>query len=229
MENEIKRILLANGADVCGIAGEERFSVFPEGFSPRDIFPDCRSVISFGAAIPRGLYDVSPRLVYGAFNTLTSNETDKTALFCAKEIERRFSCRAVPMPSDGPYEYWDAEQKKGKGLVSVKDAAVAAGLGQLGKSELLLNPVYGNTLAIGLILCDLPLRSDVPSESVCIDGCKKCIESCPVGAIREGEVVQKLCRENSYGKNARGFDTVNCNRCRTVCPVRFGKPKTAKL
>ena len=34
---------------------------------------------------------------------------------------------------------------------------------------------------------------------------------------------QKKCRTNTYGTNARGFDIVNCNKCRVVCPMRFGK------
>ena len=27
----------------------------------------------------------------------------------------------------------------------------------------------------------------------------------------------------SYGTNARGFGTVDCNQCSTVCPMRFGE------
>ncbi len=222
MENEIKGILINAGADICGIAGEETFSAFPEDFSPLAVFSGCRSLISFGLSLPKGLYEVSPRLIYSSFNHNNAEETDRIALFAAHEIEKRFSCRAVPLPSDGPYEYWDAEQKHGKGIVSVKDAAVVAGLGQFGKSGLLLNPQYGNTLALGLILTDLPLSSDAPSENICIPSCRKCIEGCPVGAIEEGRVNQKKCRENTYGKNSRGFNTCECNRCRTLCPVRFG-------
>lgn len=225
MEKEIKQLLLDAGADVCGIAGEDTFASFPVEFSPRAVFSECRSVISFGLALPRGLFEVSPRLIYSAFNHNNAEDTDRIALFAARTLERRFSCRAVPMPSDGPYEYWDAENKCGKGIISVKDAAIAAGLGQIGKSGLLLNPEYGNSLALGLILTDLRLSSDAPSENICLSSCHKCVESCPVGAIEEGRVNQKKCRENTYKKNARGFNTCECNRCRTVCPVRFGRLK----
>ena len=38
----------------------------------------------------------------------------------------------------------------------------------------------------------------------------------------DGSVVQKRCRLNTYGKTPRGFDTVDCNNCRTVCQTRFG-------
>ncbi|MDR2470184.1 MAG: hypothetical protein LBD27_06885, partial [Tannerella sp.] len=74
-------------------------------------------------------------------------------------------------------------------------------------------------LTIGAILSDLELTSDPLSESVCMEKCRKCINACPVDAIESGFVNQKLCRTYTYGKTKRGFDTVDCNRCRTVCPV----------
>ena len=43
-----------------------------------------------------------------------------------------------------------------------------------------------------------------------------------MGVIQEGSVVQKLCRNNAYGKTKRGFDTVESNVCRTVFPMRYG-------
>jgi predicted O-methyltransferase YrrM len=50
----------------------------------------------------------------------------------------------------------------------------------------------------------------------------KGIVSCPANAIENGTVNQKLCRTHTYGKTKRGFDTVDCNRCRTVCPMCYG-------
>lgn len=44
-----------------------------------------------------------------------------------------------------------------------------------------------------------------------------------MGVIQEGSVVQKLCRNNAYGKTKRGFDIVECNKFRKVCPMRYGK------
>lgn len=39
----------------------------------------------------------------------------------------------------------------------------------------------------------------------------------------ENGVNQKLCRLNTYGKNERGFETVDCNQCRSACPRALGK------
>lgn len=223
MENKIKQAIISYGADVCGIANIDRFSDSPKGFSPTDIFKECKSVITFGIALPKGLTKIEPRLIYGHFNYDICHEVDKIALSSAKLIEREFSGIAVPVPCDSPYEYWDEENMCGKGLISMKHAAVLSGIGTLGKNTLLLNPQYGNLLTIGAILTNLNLKSDELCENICIEKCTRCIDNCPTSAISDNHVNQKLCRLNTYGKTNRGFDTVDCNKCRIVCPMRYGK------
>jgi hypothetical protein len=50
MKERIRNLILSLGADVCGFARIDRFADAPVGYKPTDIFPDCRSVISFGSA-----------------------------------------------------------------------------------------------------------------------------------------------------------------------------------
>ena len=223
MYESIKQIVLSFGADVCGIANIERFAKEREGFSPLDILPDCQSVIVFGVVLPKGLTKVEPRLVYGHFNSLSCLEVDKISFQVSKRLERGYDCIAVPVPCDSPYEYWDNNSLHGRGLISMKHAAAASGIGSIGKNSLLINPQYGSLLTIGALLTNLDLASDKLCDEMCIAGCTKCIDSCPAGAIENGAVNQKLCRLHTYGKTDRGFDTVDCNLCRVVCPMRFGK------
>lgn len=225
MKDAIRGLILGLGADECGFAGIERFDGAPAGFHPKDIFPGCKTVIAFGVALPKGLFQVPPRLIYGHFNYGCCPRVDGIALLAAKAIERLTGCAAVPVPSDGPYEFWDAEAMEGRGLISMKHAAALAGLGALGKNTLLLNERYGNRLTLGAVLTDCALPSDPPAESVCLRDCRLCVDSCPVHAIEDGRVIQKRCRTNTYGRNARGYDTVDCNTCRAVCPMRDGKRK----
>ena len=49
---EVKEIAYKLGAELCGIAGLDRFSDAPEGYHPRDVWPGCRSVISFACRFP---------------------------------------------------------------------------------------------------------------------------------------------------------------------------------
>ncbi|MDD6189882.1 MAG: epoxyqueuosine reductase [Clostridiales bacterium] len=223
IENFTKETAYSFGANVCGIGSIDRFENTPAGYSPLDLFAKCKSVIAVGIALPKGLYEIAPRLLYGHFNHEICTVLDHLELKLSREIEEKYHCLAVPVPCDAPNEYWDAENMTAKGLISMKHTAVQCGLGSIGKNSLLINPEYGNRLTVGAILTDMELKPDPVQPELCISGCRKCIESCPVNAILDGIVNQKLCRLNTYGKTARGFDTVDCNICRTVCPMRFGK------
>lgn len=44
---DIKKRLYELGADLSGIACVDCFKEAPEGFSPQDVLPDCKSVIVF--------------------------------------------------------------------------------------------------------------------------------------------------------------------------------------
>lgn len=223
VKEQIREIILNSGADVCGIANVESFSNAPKGFHPSDTFADCKSVVVFGLSLPKGLAKVDSKLIYAHFNSFSCSQVDLIATKAAKQIEKEFGGNAVPLPSDDPYDYWDSEKMEGHGLLSMKHAAVAAGLGALGKSTLLLNSQYGNWLTLGAILIDFDLPSDPQAEEICIPGCDLCLKNCAVQAINGKSVIQKKCRLNTYTTNARGFSTVNCNICRTICPMRFGK------
>lgn len=223
MKKQIRDYVLSMGADVCGFANIDRFADSPKGFHPKDIFPECESVIVFGIALPKGLTKVDPRLIYGHFNGSVYPHLDWISFQTAREIERQYGGYVVPIPSDDPYEYWNQDKMEGRGLISMKHAAVLAGIGTMGKNTLLLNEKFGNMLALGAILTDLELESDPPAENICVDGCTLCLQSCPSKALDGSSANQMKCRTNTYGTNARGFDVVNCNKCRTVCPMRFGK------
>ena len=225
MKNNIRSMILNLGADVCGFASAGDMEGAPEGFRPTDIYTKCRSVIVFGIALPKGLAEIEPNLIYGYYNNEIIEEVDRIAFQAAKNIEKYHGGHTVPLPGDGPYDYWDVDKMEGRGLISMKHAAVATGLGTLGKSTLLLNSQYGNMLTLGAVLSDLELTSDPPAEKICLEDCNLCISNCPSGALDSSPVNQKACRINTYGTNARGFDTVNCNKCRTVCPMKFGVSK----
>lgn len=222
MKEKIREIVLSYGADFCGFAHIDRLDTAPHGFKPADVFSDCKTVISFGVALPRGLTKIEPRLIYGYFNYFSCPEVDLIAFKSAKMIEQNFRCNAIPLPCDVPYEYWDSDKMEGRGLLSLKHIAVQAGLGSMGKNTLFIHRHFGNMVTLGAILTDLELPSDALSENLCIADCSICIDSCPVHALEDGSVNQKLCREQTYRKTARGFNTVDCNQCRIICPHSCG-------
>jgi reductive dehalogenase len=64
--------------------------------------------------------------------------------------------------------------------------AIAAGLGELGRMNRMINPVFGGNVRIEGILTDLPLAPDKPIDfglqEFC-KKCKKCATHCPSGAL----------------------------------------------
>ncbi|ABX43496.1 epoxyqueuosine reductase [Lachnoclostridium phytofermentans] len=177
MKEQIRDCILSLGADVCGFASVDRFSNAPKGFRPLDIFEECKTVIVFAVALPKGLLHVDSRLIYAHFNEISCPMVDKIAFQTAIMIEKNYDKIAVPLPCDTPYEYWDEESMEGRGLISMKHAAEQAGLGRIGKNSLLINRQYGNMLTIGAVLTDLEITSDPLSESFCIDSCNICINN----------------------------------------------------
>ncbi len=217
-KQEMRQLVISLGADACGFAAVDRFCDAPEGFHPQDIYPDCRAAVVFLKRMPKGLAHVSPRIAYHHFSNLTIAQVDEIALKTSLAIEQ-MGGRAVPIPCDGPYEYWDAEKTQGRGILSMRHAAVLAGLGGLGKSSMLVSPQFGSMVNIGAVLTDIPFESDPLTDSPCIKTCRICLDSCPVNALDGITANQLLCRPHTYSTNARGFDVCNCNRCRTLCPL----------
>lgn len=134
MEEEIKKIITDLGASVCGISNVGSFKEVPEGFSPTDIYSECKSVIAFGVNLPKGLTKLQSSLIYGHFNNFRCSIVDKIVFDGAKTIEEKFNCFSLPMPCDNLYEYWYEDKLEGKGLISMKQIASLCGIGSIGKT-----------------------------------------------------------------------------------------------
>jgi epoxyqueuosine reductase QueG len=71
-----------------------------------------------------------------------------------------------------------------KGHLSHKHAAQAAGIGWIGRNNLLVHDRYGARIRLLTILTNLPLRVNAPSARDC-GSCHVCLSVCPAGAIKE--------------------------------------------
>jgi epoxyqueuosine reductase len=220
--SEIKNLSLSLGAEKCGIATVERFKNAPEGFHPDDIYRSCKSVIVFLIQMPTEIILASNPVPYSHTAYLIYSKLDRIGLEFCKAIQNDGN-HAVPVPSDVPYLYWDDENRRGMGILSLRHAAYLAGLGILGRNNLLINPDLGNMVYIGAILTDYELEPDPLIENIaCPPKCSICLDSCPQKALDGMTVNQKLCREFSSLKHVRVFDIYACNICRKVCVFRTG-------
>lgn len=222
----IKEYARSLGADDCGIAGVERFGGSPPGFAPADIFPDCKSVIVLLKHMPAGSLLCKEMISYNHAAYEMYKAMDGMAMDMTYFLEEHGS-NALIVPCDVPYRYWDPEEKKGMGILSLKHAAVLAGLGMMGKSTLFIHEKYGNMGYLGALLTDLPLeQDDLSTDFACPEACQICKMSCPVGAIGEEGVSQKLCRPHSIVDVGRQWGIYACAECRKKCPLQLGKGKS---
>jgi epoxyqueuosine reductase QueG len=133
--------------------------------------------------------------------------------------------KAIPVPSDEPYRHWDAERSYGRGDLSHKHAAQAAGLGKLGKNSLLIAPRFGNRVHLVSVVTDIALAPDpVMDWEPCPAKCTLCMRACPAGAIGEGQRVdQARCRSVMIQRLPKGMVVEGCWACRRVCPANLKK------
>ncbi|HCE43140.1 MAG TPA: hypothetical protein DET40_06310 [Lentisphaeria bacterium] len=116
-----------------------------------------------------------------------------------------------------------------------KEAAVRAGLGAIGKNNLVCNPKYGGWVAYQSIITDADIEKDQPFEKDLCGDCRLCMEACPTGALYEPyRVDPRRCvtclltsREVSEENLPKmGTSILGCDICLEACPRNKGlEPK----
>jgi epoxyqueuosine reductase len=103
---------------------------------------------------------------------------DRAAFLLATRIQES-GYKALPIPASQMLDW-----KNQKAHLSHKKVGYLAGLGWMGRSNLLVHPEYGARFRLVTVLTDMPLEADRPLRGGCGE-CMKCIEVCPAGAIKE--------------------------------------------
>lgn len=110
-----------------------------------------------------------------------------------------------------------------------KTAATCAGLGWIGKSGLLVNPMFGGRLSWATVLTDAPLAvCRTPyTESKC-GACTRCVNACPASAImnvnwKRGEQYETFIDTDACAEymsyTVRVFQKYICGLCILACPL----------
>jgi epoxyqueuosine reductase len=111
-------------------------------------------------------------------------------------------------------------------------AAVKAGLGFLGKNQLIINKELGTYFFIGLVFIDLKIEKEIVLEVFddCMD-CRICIDACPVSALSETGFDRYKCM-SEYNQSKRiltneeidkNYSLFGCDICQMVCPKNINK------
>lgn len=217
--SDIKKLAYSLGADLCGIASVDRFSEAPEGFHPLDVYPDCKSVISFACRFPAAALSCPSSAVHTRLRNSLAAKSDAIALDLCIGLERAGIC-AVPIPSNESVR--DTRTGRNRSVVSLKHAAQAAGLGSIGRHSLLITPQLGSMVCLGAVLTNAELEADPLLPYVCTD-CNLCVNACPVNALAGSEINQGACWDYAFGDDPKTERwAITCHQCRDACPYNLG-------
>lgn len=219
---KVKITARESGADLCGIASVAIFCDAPAGCRPQDIYSKCKSVVVYAKRmLPESMYAESC-IPYTNLCNFLSRQLDETGIQICEELES-MGMGSVTIPSGDPYGYSDKDGEYGQGSISLRHAGYQAGLGVIGKNNLLINMKLGNIIQLGAVLVDTELEPDRPAEyGICPPDCHICTDACPAHALDGQSVNYGLCKAHSLCRNERGFELNKCNICRKVCPYYAG-------
>jgi len=208
------------GADLCGIASLDRFDEAPEGYHPLDVFPLCKSVISFACRFPVGTLLCKSHTPYTHVRNTLTPKMDLIALNFCIEMERH-GILCVPITTND--SEWDPRTSRWRSVISQKHAAQAAGLGTIGRHSLLITPEFGSMVWLGAVLCSEEFEADELIKPVC-NHCNLCVEACPVHALDGAEMEQQTCWDYAFGEDETTQAwRISCHKCRDICPYNLGR------
>ena len=203
MSLRIRELAVTLGADIVGIASADAINaIAPAGHRPEDTLPRAQSVVCLGIKTLNSVFQSpNPRVARVSYVHSHRRLNDmgwEIASFFEQE-----GYEALPITSDVPI---DMMEKKGLwGDISHRHVAMAAGLGKIGKNQLLLTPQYGAKIRLTSIVTAAPLKSDEEANlQICPEGCNLCIDSCPAKALSSENFDKVACvrymhRYNLYG------------------------------
>lgn len=209
------------GADLLGVAPIDRFDELPADRHPRAIFPETQSVLVIGKRVTRGaLRGVEEGTQFQLYHLYgrdwLNNRVLATATLRIAQVLEDSGWEAVPLPNLPPEVpplgiAVRPGQPAPNVMLDFDDAAVRAGLGEIGYCGMLLTPQYGPRQRLQIILTDAVLEPNpLLTEPVC-DRCREHASFCPLGAIDpSGESVVSICGKEML---VAGIDHAKCARC----------------
>lgn len=210
----IKRFCLEQGADLFGVADiseiRKDFAISPVLLEKLD------KAICLGVGLSRGvleeIMEAPTRLYFHHYKT-ANVFLDQLAFKAAKFIQKK-GFLAIPIPASQILDW-----KNQKAHLSHKKLGSLAGLGWIGRNNLLVNKGFGSQFRLVTILTDLPARIDKTAKNDC-GTCVSCIKVCPAGAIKQNhlEFDHIACFEKlKEFQKQRLVDQYICGVCARVC------------
>ncbi len=219
MDNhQLITLALRCGASLAGVADADTLRISPshQATSQQTLPKATRTVLILALHHPKKL----PELDYwgGKEGTRGNLSLIRMARDIARQAESGLDICAVTL------EYPPTDQG-----TFLKDAAVLAGMGVIGKNNLLITPEYGarvrlRALALEIELPSIERRADFDPCSSCAMPCRKI---CPQAAFASNRYDRPMCKiqmridESAPLKSAdaNGYCVSYCRKCELACPI----------
>jgi len=219
------------GFDLYEVADPDHYAFenAPIGHRPQDYLPNVKSVIVLGLEVIDSILQTTPSGSYGKHYDTLNVMLDIGAYKLTKWLQKR-GHKSIYFTETTSYPIlWEQYEMGFSVFVPAFNhmaAAVAAGLGTMGTSGVVLTPEYGPRQRWITVLTEEPLATrfsfEVDLKNLCLEiiktgSCQKCINACPVQAIRPdlGTNVRKCFRHwTLLRKEGRA-----CGLCIKVCPI----------
>lgn len=215
----LKKVLLEGGADLVSFADI--------GELPEESRKSMPRAVSLAVALDPGIVreiDRGPTWPYFREYENVNGRIERLCRMAEVFLEER-GFRAVMLSSTT--EQWNRETFSAG--FSHKAAATRAGLGWIGKSDLLVTKRYGAAVRLGTVLTDGPLAPAEPVDDSRCGRCSACVDRCPAGAIGGSNWEKGVPRERLYDPSrcaaqARRFcaaldiPSTICGICIAACP-----------
>ncbi len=203
MKEKIKKFVLDLGVEDVGFGAVSDYNS-PLSPSVDSIFPKAKSLVVMAYRELSNCESDNQRIAMGG--RLDSMEFARSCNYKASRfIEKECGTKAMSTPLSYPL---NMQPENRFGLVadfSQRHAAVAAGLGNFGRHNLVIHPRLGSRVIFSTILTELELPGDPKvTEDLCIQ-CNVCVENCPGRALdEEGKTDEFKCMKHSQPNGLGG-------------------------
>ena len=214
---DLQKLCTDMGADLFGVADIQRIK---SGFliSPK-VLEKIDKAISVGVELSRAILEEienAPTQLYSHHYKTVNTLLDLIGLKLSYFIQKA-GYKAIAIPASQILD-WQTH----KAHLSHKEVACLAGLGWVGRNNLLVNKNLGSALRLVTVLTDMPLIIDKPNKDNC-GSCRACIETCPAQAIKENtaDFDHKKCYDKLKEFERKKIVTQYiCGVCVNVCRGR---------
>ncbi|MCC7494132.1 MAG: hypothetical protein IT204_17365 [Fimbriimonadaceae bacterium] len=184
-------------ADLVGFAPISRFDDVPAKHHPATIFPETQTVVVVGKRITRGtlrgVEEGTQLELYGQYglswlaDRMLAITTIALATFLEDHRHEAVPIQDLPPQTPPSGVAVRPDLPAPNVMIDVRQAAVRAGLGEIGWCGEVLTPVYGPRQRFQIILTDAALTPTPLLQQAVCDQCGECRTTCPLGAYDGSE------------------------------------------